>query len=479
MLLIYLRTDWNALVGTAIKQQENTDQEVSGETCHDAGPEELSVLSRRSFVKSALGVGAAVAVLSGEALLAGCAKTEDESDYTLASKAVQEKDIPVLEVTKEQIIQGIEFDEAPVENYLELVATYYLPVGSLFYQIDSEMALVLLPGMEGESLRKIGLLDLSNGEVKVIVEKPIGNERNLIIYDARASRTRVIWVEVNLGDLNWKTYVAPISEKQAGRAVLVDEGNADYEPPMMAVYGNKAYWTFMPMAAGKAYQEDSFLRALASDQDFGSGQVKTYSVLISHGRMITNPLITEGIITLVPRVDTSNIYYQLTALRCADDKVVTYQALPQSYRVSDAIYMKEGFAFSVENNYKDLGGISNLGTYQQLSDGNYLYVRKPPTNAIACLDDHLIVKSTSSVIGLDPVKKELFIIRPPQQCSDSGETLIGCGILERIILASIRMREDGKGAETAIIRIFDRKKPVEEIAPENTLENQGQNGNPD
>jgi len=440
--------DRTVLAGIEMEQQRNTE------------------LSRRAFVRGALGVSAAVVALSGEALLGGCAKAEESDTETLASKAIQEKDIPVLKVSDEQIIQAIAFDEVPVENYLELTATFRLPVGSLCHQIDSEMALVLLPGVESEALRRIGLLDLSNGEVKVLVEKPIGNERNLIIYDARASRTRLIWVEVNLGDLSWKTYVTSIIEKQTGTVMLVDEGSADYEPSMMAVYQDKAYWTFMPMATGKAYQEDSYLRALTAEQDFNSGKVDAYNVLISRGRMITNPLITEDVITLVPRVDTTNVYYQLTALKCADDKVVTYQALPQSYRVSDAIYMRGGFAFSVENNYKDLGGLSKLGVYQQLADGNYLYVRKPPTNAIACLDDCLVVKSTSSVIGINPVKQELFIIRPPDHTSDTGEFLIGSGVLDRIVLSSARIRGDGKGAETVVIRVFDKKKPFEENAQE-------------
>jgi len=476
-VLWYLTIDGTALTGNEAEQQVNIDENFVRDGCDDTNPDQSAPLSRRGFIKSALGVSAAVVALSGEAFLAGCAKEEDPEIVTLASKAVQEKDIPVLKVTKEQIIKAIEFEEVPVEDYLELVATYYLPAGSLCHQIDSTMALVLLPGLEGESLRRIGLFDLTNGEVKILVEKPVGSERNVIIYDARASRTRVIWVEVNLGELNWKTYVAPIADRAVGKVLLVDEGNANYEPPMLAVLENKVYWTFMPMATGAAYQEDSYLRTLAADQDFVTGPAETRNVFISHGRMITNPCITEGIITLVPRVDTSNIYYQLTALRCADDKVVTYQALPQSYRVSDAVYMKQGFAFGVEYNYTDLGGLSNAGIYHQLPDGNYLYVSKPPTNAIAYFDDHLIVKSTSSVIGIDPIQRQLFIIRPPRHCGDFGEFLIGSGILNRIVLSSARMREDGKGPETAIIRIFDKKKPVEEVAPENTMDDSGQSRN--
>ena len=437
-----------------------------------------SVLSRRGFVRGALGVSAAMLAVSGGALLAGC-KKEEEPSGSLVSRAVDPKDIPVLEVSDAQIIKAIEFPEVPVDNYLQLTSTFYLPVGSLAHYIDSDLVLVLLPGEQGQSLRQIGLLDLHTGEVTIVVEKTIGSGRNVVIYDARASKTRLIWVEVDLGELSWKTYVAPISEGEPGTKVLgitmlVEEGSADYEPPMLAAYENKVYWTVMPMATGKAYQEDSYLRTIPHNRDISNGQAEIRTALISHGRMITNPLITEGIVTVVPRVDTTNIYYQLTALNYTDDKEVAYEVLPQSVRVSDAVYLKGGFSFSIENKYKHAGGISNVGTYRQLADGNYLYVSKPPTNAIVNLGDCLVVKSTSSIIGINPVKNELFILRPPQNCSDFGEALVGWGVMNRIILYSVRMKEAGRGADTGVIRVFDKIKPVEESAVEENLDNEGQ-----
>lgn len=440
------------------KQQQGGVQQPFDDARQDAEGQVSSPLSRRGFVAGALGAGAAAIAVGGEALLVGCAPNENaQQSDTLVSRAAQDKDIPVVEVSPEQVIEGTEFEEASFEDYLELLATYDLPVSSLAHQIDPDLALVLLPGEDGESLRKIAFLDLTSGETSLIVDKPIGTERNVIIYDARASRTLVIWVEVNLGDLSWKTYIAPLLDKALGNAVLAEKGDVDYEPPMLAVYGNKAYWTVMPIATGKARQEDSFLRSMVVRQAVSSGQADPKTVLVSHGRMTTNPLVTDGIITVSPRVDTTNIYHQLTALTCSDDQRVGSLILPQSLRVSDAVFIKGSFCFSIEDNYPYAGGLARFGIYRQLTNGNYLHVSKAPTNTIVCFGDCLLVKSTNSIIGIDPVRERLFIIKPPPRCSDYGEALIGWGVQEKVATCSIRMRQGGKGAEAVMIRVFGRK----------------------
>ena len=423
----------------------------------DIGARALPVLSRRSLIASALGIGAAVATVSGGALLAGCSSQDENQTEELISKAAQDKDVPVVEVSPEQVINGTEFEEAPVEDYIELVASYDLPVGSLAYQIDSISALVLLPGEERGVLRQIGILDLENGEIRIIVDKPIGTERNVVIYDARASDVRLAWVEIDLGSLKWKVYVLPMLQKRVGDPVLVEEGGEDYEPPMLAVYDEKVYWTFMPLPSGKANLEDSYLRAIAGSQDFSAGKAYPYTVLTSHGRMITNPIVTDGIITVVPRVDTTNVYYQITALNCSNDKLAGTLILPQSLRVSDAVFIDKLFTFSIDDNYKHADGLKNFGTYQQLSDGNYLRVSKPPTNAMVHFGDCLVIKSTNSIIGIDSVARKLFIIRTPPRCADYGEALIGSGKQDNIVTCSVRMKQGGRGAEAVLIRVFGMK----------------------
>jgi hypothetical protein len=322
------------------------------------------------------------------------------------------------------------------------------------------MALVLLPGEEGEGLRKIGTLNLGSGEVTTVVNKPIDAGRNVVIYDARASRTRLIWVEFDLGNYHWRTYVMPLDGMVASEARMVEEGGVDFEPPMLAVGGDKVYWTVMPVATGEASMENSLLRSFGSFEQGGeveqssAGQGEPYTVLTSQGRMITNPLVTDGIITLVPRVDTENIYYQLTALNCSDDKSVDFQVLPQSLRVSEAVYMRGAFSFVIEGNYDYAEGLSRFGTYWALEEGTYLHVGRPPFGPAIYFRGCLIVKSTLNIVGFDPVGQKSFIIEAPPQCSDFGEALVGWGVQDRVVTTSLRLTEHGGGAEATMVRVF-------------------------
>jgi hypothetical protein len=432
-------------------------------------------LTRRHFVAGVLGMGAAIATAEGGVMLSGCAPSKEQQFEDLVSKGVEDQNIVALDVAPEQIVETTDFEEVPMEDYLKLQTTHELPFGCLVHQMSSSAALVLLPGGQGESLRKIGILDLESGEMTTVINAPVGTGKNMLIYDARASENALIWVELDLGDQTWRVYAAVLNEAAVGEAWMVEEGNADYEPSMLAVAGSKVYWTVMPVATGPANQEDSFLRALelgqsgdvaqgtqngaAAQSDQGAQSTQTsrgtpYTVLTSHGRMITNPLVTDGIVTFVPRVDTENVYYQLTALNCSDDTPVDFTVLPQALRVTEAIYMEGSFTFNIEDNYNYARGLSHFGTYQDLGNETYLRVNRPPLCPVARFQDFLLVKTPASIVGIDPTGKKVFVIDPPSQSTDYGEVLAGWGIQKRIVTSSIRLTDDGD-MEATLIRVFD------------------------
>jgi hypothetical protein len=390
-------------------------------------------------------------------MLSACASPKEQQFEDLVSGNVEDKDIEVFSVDPEKVIEATDFDEASVGDYLKLQATWDIPFGSLVHQIDSSFALALIPGEWDKSLRKIGMLNLGTGEIATVIDAPLGTGRNTVIYDARASRTVLIWVEFDLGDHHWNTYVAPLDGTVTRTARMVAEGDAEHEPSMLAVAGNKAYWTVMPLAAGTANLEDSYLRAFELGQDGGFGQGEPYTVLTSHGRMITNPLISEGIITLVPRVDTGNVYYQLTALNCSNDKVVDFKVLPQSLRVTEALYMNGAFSFSIESNYGEYaGGLAQFGTYRDLGDGSCLRMGRPPLGPIIRFGDCLVVKSIASIVGIDPAKRAFFVIDAPSRSADFAESLVGWGIQDRIVTASVRLAVADGSMEATVVRVFDR-----------------------
>jgi hypothetical protein len=411
-------------------------------------------LTRRGFVAGALGAGAAALAAGSAAALSACS-TGDEKELTnLASQDVSDEDIETLHVGVDQVVKAADLEEAPFGDYLKEQASYELPFGSLFSPIDSSSALVLSPGAQGEAFRKIGVLDLTSGDVLILVDKPVGDARGMVIYDARATRTALIWVEVDLGTLTWQVYIALLAGVGVGTARLIEEGTADYDPPMLAIASEKAYWTVMPNAAGAANLEDSLLRALKLGSGVDFQQESPYTVLVSHGRMITNPLVSDGVITFVPRVDTTNVYYQLTALDCASDKPVDFTVMPQSLRVSDALYLDEGFSFCIENNYDYAEGIATFGTYYRLADGSYLQVTKTPMSAPVRFKDCLIVKSIYNIIGIDLAQMKTFIIPAPTDSSGFGEALVGWGTQEKVVTCSLRMNRDSEQIGTLIVRVF-------------------------
>jgi hypothetical protein len=437
-------------------------------------------------------VGAAVAA-GGGSMLSGCARSKEQQFEELVSKGVEDEDIETLAVAPEQLVEAADFDEVPFGNYLSLQTTLEAPLGSLFYQIDSAVALILLPGERGGSFRKLGMFDLHDGSITTVVSKPVGTGKNVIIYDARASRTALIWTELDLGTYGWNTYVASLNGTTVGEAWMVEEGDAEWEPSMLAVAGSKVYWTVMPVATGAANLEDSRLFALeltpggaeggsaigseggsatsSGSAATGTGSAATgtgsaatpataptrgepYAVLTSHGRMITNPLVTDGIVTFVPRVDTANVYYQLTALDCVTDKPVDFRVLPQSLRVTEALYLKGAFTFSIEDNYDYAGGLKRFGTYQDLGDGSYLHVSRPPMSPVVRFGDCLVLKSATNIVGFDPLSRKSFIIEKPPRSADFGETLIGWGVQDKVVTSSIRMSEAGGVMEATTIRVF-------------------------
>jgi hypothetical protein len=410
--------------------------------------------TRRHFMAGVLGAGAAIIAAGGDVVLSGCTPSKEEQFEELVSRGVEDEKIQALNVDPERLIEAIDFEEVPMEDYLELQATHELPFGSLVHQMGPSRVLVLLPGEEGEGFRKIGTLDLGSGTLTTVIDTPVSTGRNALIYDARASDGALIWVEVDVGEQDWHVYAATLEGTVVRNTQLVEEGDADYEPSMLAVAGRKVYWTVMPMAAGPANQEDSFFRALDFAQGDETGQRVPYTVLTSHGRMITNPLVTDGIVTFVPRVDTQNVYYQLTALNCSDDRPVDFIVLPQSLRVTEAIYMNGSFTFSIESNYDYAGGLKNFGTYRDMGDGAYLHVGRPPVCPAVSFGKFLIIKTPASVLGIDPVEQKLFIVKPPTYSTDYGEALVGWGVQDRIVTSSLRLSEDTSSIEATLVRVF-------------------------
>jgi len=400
------------------------------------------------------------------------------------------------------VLETADFDEAPMSDYLLEAGTWELTAGTLVYQASNSTALLLQPIDVGEDLMGFALLNLDDGSITNLFKKPVGQGVNDILYDARASESALIWVELDLASLKWRTYVAtletiqtvvaevttqreaasgPLSPERVAReaaeaqaaaaaiakvAQLVEEGEADYEAPMLAVSGNKAYWTVMPDPDGPASTEDSYLKAVEVNAPGSFSE--PYVVHTSHGRMLTNPLPSNNMICIVPRVDTDGIYYQMTAIDIASDVAKQVDILPQSLKVTDAVYLTDSFAFGIEDNYDYAKGLATFGTYLGLGDGLYLHVNRIPTSAPVMIDGLLFVKSTMNAVCYDITNRRYFAIKVVADCADYGDILAGWGIQQRLVIYTNVPNHENSSRSKGVLRVFDRPPPPEVETQEGT-----------
>jgi hypothetical protein len=326
----------------------------------------------------------------------------------------------------------------------------------------------------------------------------VGSAEGYVIYDARVNDLLAVWVECLLSTGAWRVYAAQLTGGASGTRgaeVLLDEGDALYEPPMLCVCENSAYWTVMPDPDGSASGEDSLLKRAqvvgsagggggAGGGDGGAGAsgggaggagggdgvtdaggasgFDTSSagigapeqMYVSHGRMITNPQASGGVITFVPRVDVSTVFYQLTALNNVTSQITEVAILPPSLRVSDAVYAQGGFSFQIEANYDYAKGLSLYGSYKQQATDSYFYANKTPSSPAAFVNNCMYIKSTKNIIGFDLQKNRYFVIDTPKDCVDYGDILAGSGEHQTLVTYTTITNKISANKSTTKVRIF-------------------------
>jgi hypothetical protein len=367
--------------------------------------------------------------------------------------------VEYLNVEPMQVLPHSDMNMLDSLDYLSETHRFSLPLGSLLYQSSDTKALVVAPGASSNALIRLGFVDFETGTLAPILDQALGVSEDYVIYDARASSTALAWVECNMVQGLWRVYAVlhsdGIGSEETKLPYLLDEGAGSYMPPQLAVHGTKVYWTVMPDPAGPASTSDSYLMAAELKGQKQGDKLESKIVYTSHGRMITTPLVSGDVLTLVPRVDTDLVYYQLTTIDVKTDAVQNIAILPPSVRVSDAVWLTDGFSFGIEGNYDYAKGLSLFGTYLQLGDGKYLYINKAPTSATMRMKSLTYVKSTKNVLGLDPKQGNVVVVDTPQDCIDYGDILAGVGSQNRLVLYTTVTPRIGQLRGECRVRVFD------------------------
>lgn len=385
-----------------------------------SGPRTL--VSRRGFLYGAIGVGALAAV--------GVGATVSRALPDVGAPDIEHVEVPENALTTLAELEII--DDA--EDVVRLVSQFELPYGTLVWANDDDVAACLLPTETGTPLAQIGLLSLGSGTLTTVMKQAMGTDERYEIYDVRATSRGIIWTEANVLKGSWRIYAAPLDQGTLGTAVLLEEGDDQYDTPMLAVVDGRAFWQVLPKLPN-----DEGLTSRLMGVTFGKNDAAC--VFESARRMGTPPYATKDSVTISPRVDASSVYYQLTNIDAKSGEVTDQMTLPRSMAPLEAGYGTNGFMFSFPDIYDYGGGISNLGTYTPLSkpsDGNYSAAQwfgfaRTPTAAPAWCQNLLIVKSSYSVCGVDLAAGSYFAIDVDDGADTYGDYLATTGVRDTFV----------------------------------------------
>ncbi|MBQ9000647.1 MAG: Tat pathway signal protein [Eggerthellaceae bacterium] len=370
-----------------------------------------------------IGVGAVAAIGVGAAAVG-------------ASRSNSGNDVAYLSAPASALVSLSDFEALEsYEGSIQLLGQYDLPYGSLVWANDESIAACLLPTESGSPLAQVGLLFLGSGEVDTVLEKAVGADSGFEIYDARANSHGLVWTEANILQGTWRIYTAPISAGALGEPQLAEEGNDAFDTPSLAVAGPRAFW----LANAKPVEDGQAPASRLMAAAFGSS--KAENVFESPRRMATPPYSNSDTVTIAPRANTTGVYYQLTNLNASTGEVLDTLTLPRAIAPIEAGYGETGFMFSFPDIYDYDGAVSNLGTYAPFakpSDGNYDNAQwfdfaRTPTAAPAWCGELLIVKSTSSVCGVDLSARTYFAIDVEDGADTYGEYLASTGATDTFV----------------------------------------------
>lgn len=403
-------------------------------------------ITRRSFVRGALGVAAAAALGSGALASAGCSSGGDASSEGTpgssaeSSAANASASLTPIEVSQEQVFttEGCTYIENPAEA-VTLVKQVHLPHGTMLWASDGVCAACLLPCPTSNPLTKVGVLSFDTGILTTVLEGAVDAENGFEIYDVRANGQGVIWIESDILNETWRIYTATLSAIMTDKAilgppVLAAEGGAEWQMPELAVSGAFAFWQQCPDPDGSAKKENSLLVRNA----FGAPASEAKVVYESAGAMACSPSTAENGIVIAPRNDSaSSKRYQLALIDAESGQVADAMLLPALMRPAFVAYGTSGFSFAFDSIYNYGEGIANLGTYTTAAagatDGEWFCFARTPFTEPAWCGNWFIVKSTSVIAGVDMANKRYFTMSPEYATQNYGEFLASAGTANKFV----------------------------------------------
>ena len=279
-------------------------------------------ISRRGFA-----VGSAAALGAGMAAIALSSCSSDGGSQPTGEPQVVTDD--------SQIIAVLDGDYKSADNPYEPAYTWTLPLGTVLYHCGGSWAAAMLAPESSAHVNTLGILSLATGGLKTLIEAPTQGA-GYDFFDVRCSDGVYAWVEINYTDRSWVLAAQSLSNGSlAGDPVKLDSGDVDWEPPRFTATGSSVIWQKMPLATGGASSEDSHCYR------WSTGDEEGVELWTSTGRFATSPRVSDGILTIVPRVrNDEGVYYGMTALDLSDENLtrVDQLVLPRTVAPFEAVY---------------------------------------------------------------------------------------------------------------------------------------------
>lgn len=373
-------------------------------------------ITRRGFLLGGIAAGAGTA-----AALAGCSSKAGSSDDAAGE--------PQVVKDNSKIVSVVDDYEAVDDIKLEAASTWTLPLGTVLAYCEGDYAAAMLAPASAKHANTLGVLNLGDGSLATLIEEPkMGASCGF--YGMCCAESVFAWVEMDYATSKWTLWAQALSGGAlSGSAQKLDRGTADYDPPMFTAMGSSVIWYKMPATSGKKTSEDS----LCYMAEVG-GRAET--VWKSTGRFACAPRVSEGILTITPRVrNDEGVYYGMTAVDLTDGNLTrrAQLVLPAGVSPFEAVYMGDKFVFSIEASYDGVGSLGNMGTYIGNEGGPYVYLAREPLACVAGKGNRYLVKSQASHFLINTHAKTYGTLLSPDRALDYGDYPASAGTVDSFV----------------------------------------------
>ena len=370
--------------------------------------------------------------------LAGCDKGSE-------SKATGEPQV----ITDSSKIVNVTEEYKEADPGLAAQFSWDLPLGTVPFHSEGAWAALMQAPASAREVNTLGIISLATGNLATLVSAQTQGD-TFSFHEVRCSEQVFAWVEMNYTTNDWVLVAQQLSNGQlTGEPFKLDEGDADWEPPRLTASGDSVIWYKMPAANGSKTGEHSHCYR------WQSGDAEGKDLWESNGRFAAYPRVSEGILTIAPRVKNEDgMFYGITALNLDDDsKMIDQLVMPQTVVPFEAVYMGRSFAFSVEANYNSGGSLGNMGTFIGREGGPFVFLSREPLACAAGKGARYFIKVQSSHFVVDTDAQTFGVLTAPDKTLEYGDYPASAGTTDRFVtFATIR---DDTGLPAAVrMRVF-------------------------